>query len=207
MINLSNNGYYYTAKRKDDSLIVNALNIQVEAHPEEGFWLSYHRFRNKGNKWNHKRVWRIYQEMGLSLRRKKKKRLPSRIKEELVVPTEFNDTWSIDFTTDTLINKRKFRTFNVMDDFNREALHVEVDYSLTSKKVVYVLNRLTNQRGVPKRIRMDNGPEIFNALRKIALNMVKLDQTVKASMKRKLKMAALDDNYRKALIEQTIKMR
>ena len=161
VINLSNNGYYYTAKRKDDSLIVNALNIQVEAHPEEGFWLSYHRFRNKGNKWNHKRVWRIYQEMGLSLRRKKKKRLPSRIKEELVVPTEFNDTWSIDFTTDTLINKRKFRTFNVMDDFNREALHVEVDYSLTSKKVVYVLNRLTNQRGVPKRIRMDNGPEFI----------------------------------------------
>jgi len=72
--------------------------------------------------------------MGLSLRRKKKKRSPSRIKEELVVPTEFNDTWSINFTTDTLTNKRKFRTFNVMDDYNREALCVEVGYSLTSKK-------------------------------------------------------------------------
>lgn len=161
VINLSTNGYYHQAKPKDDLAIITALNCQVESHPEEGFWLSFHRLKNQGKPWNHKRVWRVYKQMGLSLRRKKKKRLPSRIKEELVVPTEFNDTWSIDFTTDILENKRKFRTFNVMDDYNREALHVEVDYSLPSKRVVYVLNRLTKQRGVPKCIRMDNGPEFI----------------------------------------------
>jgi putative transposase len=166
VINLSNNGYYYKTKRTDDSAIITALNKQVEAHPQEGFWLSFYRFKNQGKPWNHKRVWRVYKEMGLSLRRKKKKRLPSRVKEELAVPSDFNDTWSIDFTTDILENKRKFRTFNVMDDYNREALYVEVDYSLPSKRVVYVLNRLTKQRGSPKRIRMDNGPEFISNIMK-----------------------------------------
>ena len=70
----------------------------------------------------------------MSLRRKKKKRLPSGIKEEFVVSSVFNDIWSIDFTTDTLTNKRTFRMFNVMDDYNRVALSAEVNYSLTSKK-------------------------------------------------------------------------
>lgn len=161
MLSLSKSGYYHKSKKKDDSAIMDALNKNIEAHPQEGFWLSYHRIRNQGVIWNHKRVFRVYQSMGLSLRRKKKKRLPSRVKETLQVPTQINDTWSIDFVSDALENKRKIRSFNVMDDYNREALHVEVDYSFPSKKVVYILNRLTKKRGVPRKIRMDNGPEFI----------------------------------------------
>ena len=109
---MSKTGYYYRSKIKDDSQIIDALNQQVEVNPQEGFWLSYYRFRNQGKVWNHKRVYRIYKMMGLSIRRKKKKRLPARVKEPLLVPKQFNDTWSIDFTSDTLENKRTFRTFN-----------------------------------------------------------------------------------------------
>lgn len=161
MLDLSKTGYYHHHKRKDDLAIIDALNKNVDDHPQEGFWLSFYRIKNQGLPWNHKRVFRVYQAIGLSLRRKKKKRLPDRIKEPLQVPAALNNTWSIDFVCDALENKRKFRSFNVMDDYNREALHVEIDYSITSKKVVYVLNRLTKKIGVPKKIRMDNGPEFI----------------------------------------------
>lgn len=74
---MSKTGYYYRSKIKDDSQIIDALNQQVEVHPQEGFWLSYYRFRNQGKVWNHKCVYRIYKMMGLGIRRKKKKRLPA----------------------------------------------------------------------------------------------------------------------------------
>lgn len=161
MLSLSKTGFYYKPKRSDDSAIIDSLNKNVEQHPQEGFWLSYYRIRNQGYVWNHKRVFRVYQTMGLSLRRKKKKRLPARIKEPLQIPSSINDTWSIDFMSDSLDNNRKFRSFNIMDDYNREALHVEIDYSFPSNRVVYILNRLTKKRGSPRKMRMDNGPEFI----------------------------------------------
>jgi len=103
-------------------------------HPREGFWKFFHRMRNSGHSFNHKRVHRRQVQTGLSIRGKAKKRLVSRVKEPLEVPQSFTQTWSIDFMSDVLSNGRSFRSFNVIDDYNREVLFIETDYSLKSSR-------------------------------------------------------------------------
>ena len=158
---MSKSVYYYKPKAKDDHQIEQALKLQVENHSEEGFWKACYRLRAQGKPWNHKRVYRVYVALGLSLRKKVKKRLPSRVKETLEVPDLPNQTWSMDFVTDVLENQKRFRAFNVIDDYNREALHIEIDYSLTSSRIVWVLNHLINRKVKSNKIRMDNGPEFI----------------------------------------------
>jgi putative transposase len=118
--------------------------------------------RNQGHTWNHKRIRRVYRALALHLKRKPKKRLPARTAQALAVPGRANQTWSLDFMSDALANGRAFRTLNVIDDYNREALWIEVDTSLPAERVVRVLEQLLVWRGKPTRIRMDNGPELIS---------------------------------------------
>ena len=111
--------FYYKPLPKDDKPIEEALQQKAEKYSEEGFWMAYERLRKEGKPWNHKRVYRVYKNLGLSLRRKVKKRLPARVKEPLEVPETLNHTWSMDFVTDVLDNKRRFRAFTIIDDYNR----------------------------------------------------------------------------------------
>jgi len=78
------------------------------------------------------------------------------------VSSRLNEVWSIDFMSDSLNNSRKFRTFNVLDDFNREALTIEIDTSLPSARIIRSLEVIGSERGFPKYIRSDNGPEFIS---------------------------------------------
>jgi putative transposase len=128
-----------------------------------GFGLCFFYLRNvKGFKWNHKRVYRIYRELELNLRIKPRKRLVREKPEPLKVPTSINECWSMDFMHDQLSNGRSYRLFNIIDDFNREGLHIEVDFSLPSERVIRTLEQVIEWRGKPKMIRCDNGPEYIS---------------------------------------------
>lgn len=109
-----------------------------------------------------KRVYRIYKELELNLRIKPKKRIKRETPEPLSVPEAPNEVWLMDFMHDQLSDGRSIRLFNVIDDYNREGLEIEVDFSLPSERVIRTLERIIEWRGKPKIIRCDNGPEYIS---------------------------------------------
>lgn len=162
---LSETCYRYRPKLSDENeLIADWLVALTGAKKMWGFGLCFLYLRNvKGFKWNHKRVYRIYRELELNMRIKPRKRLKRDKPEPLAVPEQPNQTWSMDFMADQLADGRAFRTLNVIDDFNREGLGIEVDFSLPAERVVRTLNQIMSWRGRPLAIRVDNGPEYISA--------------------------------------------
>jgi putative transposase len=119
-LNLSRSVFCYQAKPNKDDEVVEALQGLAEHRPAYGSGLMFATLRREGKGWNHKRVYRVYKALNLHRRRKGKKRLPSRSPTPLVWPQISNHCWSIDFMSDSLYPGRWFRTFNVVDDHNRE---------------------------------------------------------------------------------------
>lgn len=118
----------------------------------------------KGFKWNHKRVHRFYRELELNLRIKPRHRLVREKPLPLAVPTAINQSWSMDFMHDQLADGRSIRLFNVIDDFNREGLGMQVDFSLPSERAIRSLDWIIEWRGKPQAIPFDNGPEYISAV-------------------------------------------
>lgn len=140
--------------------MIAALLELAAQYPRYGFGKLFPILRRQGRRWNHKRVHRIYSELKLNLRRKGKKRLPSRNPAPLSVPKDINQCWSADFMSDALWCGQRFRTFNLVDDYNREVLTIEVARSLTAERVVAALDCVATWRGYPQKLRVDNGPEL-----------------------------------------------
>ena len=161
---VSESCYRYVPKlQAENTQIADWLIRLTENNRNRGFGLSFLYLRNvKGLLWNHKRVYRIYRELELNLRIKPRKRLKREKPEELAVPAEPNVTWSLDFMADRLEDARGFRLLNVLDDFNREGLGIEADFSLPAERVTRTLDRIIEWRGQPLAIRVDNGPELIS---------------------------------------------
>jgi putative transposase len=165
---ISETCYRHEGKCSDENqLIADLLVALTQAHRTWGFGLCFLYLRNvKDHPWNHKRVYRIYRELELNLRIKPRKRLVRETPEPLAVPTEPNTTWSMDFMADSLEEapgvQRPFRLLNVVDDFNREGLGIEADFSLPAPRVIRSLDRIIAWRGRPLAIRVDNGPEYIS---------------------------------------------
>ncbi len=163
-LGVSETCYRYQPKlSSENAVIADWLLRLTQTHKRWGFGLCFMYLRNvKEFGWNHKRVYRIYRELELNLRIKPRRRIKRDRPDELSVPTSINQVWSMDFMSDSLSNGSKLRTFNVMDDYNREGLAIEVDRSLPSKRVIRALEQVIEWRGKPAALRCDNGPEYIS---------------------------------------------
>ncbi|XOV87019.1 MAG: IS3 family transposase [Pseudomonadota bacterium] len=159
IVGISCSVYRYRPDANRDDAVIAALQEVIEEFPAHGFGKLFKIMRRRSYMFNHKRVHRVYRILNLHKRRRGKKRVPSRDPVTLAVTDAINQCWSMDFMSDSLYTGRPFRTFNVIDDHNREALAIEVDLSLPAPRILRVLDRITAWRGYPEKIRMDNGPE------------------------------------------------
>lgn len=161
-VRLARSSLYYRPVPRDDTAVIEAVQAYIAINPRHGFGLLHDSFKLRQHPWGKTVLWRVYCQLKLNLPRRGKKRLPERIKQPLVAGGLPNDTWSCDFMADALWSGRRFRTFNVLDEYNREALRIEVDTSLPAARVVRALNELIELRGKPNRLRLDNGPELVS---------------------------------------------
>jgi putative transposase len=149
---------YLPVKGRDDEL---REKIRELAHQRRRFGCPriHLLLQREGLVVNHKRTERIYREEGLSLRKRKRKKTAAMSRVILPIPERPNERWSMDFVTDSIVTGRRFRALVIVDDYSRECPAIEVDTSLGGRRVVQVLERLSETRGLPEVITIDNGPE------------------------------------------------
>ncbi len=164
VVSLPKSMYYYKSV-KNDQPVIDKLNelVSMKVNHRAGQDKLFGRIRSEGILWNYKRVRRVYLKMGLKHRIRTRKRVPARDKQPLVVPIGRNVSWSMDFMHDTLRNKRRFRVLNIIDDYNRQALAIEADFSFPGDAVIRSLERVIHEYGKPLKIRTDNGPEFTSS--------------------------------------------
>ena len=149
----------YRSRRTDPAPLVAKLRELATQRPRWGYRRLHILLRREGIDVNHKRVYRLYRAEGLAVRRKHRKRLASALRTVLPPPAAPNERWSMDFVSDALMNGTRIRAFNVVDDFTRECLAIEVDTSIPGLRATRVLERIAATRPLPKYLICDNGPE------------------------------------------------
>lgn len=153
----------YRAKRQNGDTLRQRLGELARQRQRFGYRRLTALLRHEGQQVNHKRVYRLYRELGLALRSKRRRRtsraaLPGKA-EQTARP---NQHWAMDFVSDTLATGQSFRALALVDKYTRECLAIEVDTSLSGLRVIRVLERLAPERGLPEEITCDNGPEFIS---------------------------------------------
>ncbi len=158
LIGIAVSTYRYQGRKNDGELRRKLIELAREK-PRYGYRRLHVLMEREGEAVNHKRVWRVYKEAGLSVKRRKRKRLV-RVGRPLEPATQINEEWAIDFASDALATGRAIRVLSVVDACSRQCLALETDTSFASRRVTRVLERAMSQYGWPRRIRCDNGPEL-----------------------------------------------
>jgi putative transposase len=159
LVNISASVYLYQPKPGNDDILRQRLRELAEQRKRFGSPRLHIMLKREGLAINHKRTERIYREEGLALRRKRHRKGAAGVRVIMPSPQQSNERWSMDFVTDSIVTGRRFRALAIVDDYSRECPAIEVDTSLGGARVVQVLERLAELRGLPEVITMDNGPE------------------------------------------------
>jgi putative transposase len=163
LLKISRSAYLYQSQARDASVL--RLRIKEIAHTRVhyGYRRVHVMLRREGFKDNHKRVYRLYREAGLSLRHKRPRRNKSaRLRQPKQIVTAVNEIWSMDFVSDATFDGRRLRALTIVDCYTRECLAIEVGQSLKGSDVVTALNRIVALRGTPMTIKTDNGSEFIS---------------------------------------------
>lgn len=151
---------YQSISKRDDTAIIVRMREITETRVRYGYRRVHTLLRREGYVINHKRTWRIYQEQGFNLhRRRPKRRVSPSHRLSPVELTEPNQRWAMDFVADELFDGIRIRALTVVDEYSRECLAITVGQGLTSKNVVTTLEGVAMRRGMPQRIKTDNGAE------------------------------------------------
>jgi putative transposase len=164
LIGISRSLYGYQSRRPPPQALVERLKALAAEKRRYGYRRLHVLLRREGHQINRKRTYRLYREAGLAVLRRKRKRYAIGDRRPLPKPMAANVSWSMDFVSDGLADGRKIRCLNIVDDCTRECLVIEVDTSLTGRRVAAVLDRLADTRGLPDSITVDHGPEFEGAV-------------------------------------------
>ncbi len=158
LIGISRSLYRYRSKRPAATALATRIRELAAVKRRYGYRRIHVLLKREGWTVNIKRTYRLYREAGLAVRRRSRKRIGPFERKPLPKPNMVNISWSMDFVSDGLVDGRRLRCLAIVDDCTRECLALEVDTSITGTRVVAVLERLTDTRGLPQSITVDHGP-------------------------------------------------
>lgn len=163
VLKLSRSVYLYQSQARDTSVLRLRIKEIAQTRVHYGYRRVHVMLQREGFKDNHKRVYRVYREAGLSLRHKRPRRNKSaRQRQPKHLVTAVNEIWSMDFVSDALFDGRRIRALTVVDCYTRECLAIAVGQSLKGEDVVATLDRIVALRGRPLTIKTDNGSEFIS---------------------------------------------